>query len=88
MRQPEDQSTLELPGFPPPPAKPERTTKAVRRLAAGFEWPRERTDNCRHCRHAAALVHNPDAFNESVSLRCKLGDFPTAPGARCEEFEA
>lgn len=87
MRQPEDTLTAELPGFPPLPAKPERTTKAVRRLAVAFQWPRDRTDNCRHCRHVSQTVHNPDAFNESVSLRCKLGDFPTAPGALCSEFE-
>jgi len=87
MRCEHDTLTAELPGIPPAPVKPPRTTQAQRIERMGYLGPKTRP-SCQHCHHCELSIVHPDQLNELEMRRCKLGDFPVLKGGICNEWSA
>ena len=82
MRCEHDTATAELPGVPPAPIKPPRTTQAQRMERMGYTGPKERA-RCETCKFCDVEVIGEDSLYEVERRRCKLGEFPVLRGGLC-----
>lgn len=87
MRCEHDTLTAELPGIPPAPVKPPKTTQAQRIERMGYQGPKERP-SCHQCQHCRIDYRNPDSLMEFEVIRCAVGDFPIMRGGLCNEWSA
>ena len=62
------------------------TVAEQKRFAQGWLTPTQRPQ-CGTCKHGEEKVHNPDSLSESITFRCKLGDFATAKTAICKQYQ-
>lgn len=84
MREDFDTLTRELPGIPPAPVAPPKTTQADRIAQMGYVAPKARAC-CANCKHFEVHWLQPDTFAAREMPRCSRGDFPVLRGGVCNE---